>query len=184
MAKVKVNFNSRKAAAKVLEAVDRLRSNTKMNDEITEFVIGRISGEARRGTPLNDDRSFPQYSTVYINFRRRLAQLNRTHPSFESSFSNLTITGQLIDALDSELTRFGLEISVADTRRRPYVTPNKRKQKVLTNKEVDENLRVLGYKLFTAKGVSLNDKVIKRVNTIVLATLRRALGQSRELAKL
>lgn len=152
-----------------------------MRTEVAEFLVTRIRAEARRGRPLNDDRTFPPLRSVTKIIREELAQQNRTHPTFKLERSNITFTGQLVDSLRYILDSTKIIIEVPNTRRR------KLKQKgiivesaigqrpAITNKEVDRNLRRLGFDFYTAKGINSEDKVLARINGIVKKFVRRAI---------
>jgi len=182
MAKVKVRFDQAAAVDRVLKVFKKVKQNKQMNKEIGEFVTDRIRFEARREKPLNNSRKFPNLKDSTIENRRRLAKFNATHPSFTPPKSNATITGQLLEAVLYRVFRGAVEIFVSDKPRTPYRTgPSSRQKKVITNKEVDEFLRIIGFNIFTAKGINSDPKITKRINTIVKRTLRRALAIANKL---
>ena len=185
MAKVNVKFDELGATRKLLKTFDKVKANKQMNKEIGETTVKRIQGEARRQKPLNAKRRFPSLKQMTVAQRKRLAFFNKTHPSFGPGKSNLTLTGQLIDAVVFEVRNTSIFISVEESRRKGYKTgPGGRSKKTLTNKELDKILRKIGFKLFTPRGVDSDTKLKKRLKNILLRTLRRALGVSRRLDKL
>jgi len=187
MAKVNFKFDSRSAANKVLKSFGKVKKSRQLNKEVAEFIIGRVAGEARRGKPLNDSRKFPKLkdSSVAIRDALKKSGLDKTHPAFTPPFSNVTITGQLVDAL-TFIFRFGaLEIFVKKSPRKPYkFKVGKNKEKTPSNYDLDQELRSRGFKFFTGSGVKKSVQIRKRVNTIVKKALRRAIGVSQKLDKL
>lgn len=188
----------------ILDTFDKVKSSKQMNNEIGQFVVGRIQLEARRAKPLNDTRDLPELKESTKFIRANLEELNETHPAYRANRSNLTFTGQLIDAVVFEIGRQAIEIFVDATRRRPTkgfsfdrrgfrdlgslvregggnqfattaIARNVRDQKVKTNAEVDADLRKRGFFMYTARGIRSEPKVLKRINNIVKKFVRRAI---------
>lgn len=153
---------------------DKVVENKQMRQEIGEFVVGRIQGEARRGKPLNSSRTFPPLKESSKAIREALSSKNPTHPTFSVNRSNLTFSGQLIDNIVFELGRTVISIFVDNTRRFPIVG-QKAESNNKTNREVDRDLRKRGFFLYTAKGIDSEPRVIKRINNIVKKFVRRAI---------
>ena len=177
--KVNVKFNSQSAAKSLAEKFNKVKLNRQMNEEIGEFVVERIKLQARRGKPLNDTGSFPDLKDVSVDIRKALSDVNATHPTFSPARSNITFTGQLINALTFSFNRSEglIELFVAKTRRNKIrrLVQFGRDPQVVFNQTVDRRLRKRGFKMFTPRGVKMNNSVIKRINNIVKRTLRRAL---------
>lgn len=176
-----------------------------MREEIGEFLITRIKGEARRGKPLNGLRWFPPLAPSTKMIREALSGVNETHPAFKYDRSNLTFSGQLIDAVVFELTDDHIKIFVDRTRRRPLrgvsfgrgdfkaigeavrsaggnqfattaIVKNVRDQKNnKTNTEIDKDLRKRGFILFNKAGIESEPRVMLRINNIVKKFVRRAI---------
>lgn len=176
MAKVNVKFNVQAAVARLEKTFEKVKLNKQMNREIGELVTKDIRFQARRGKPLNKNRKFPDLKGSSIRIREELARFNSTHPSFSPPKSNATFTGQLLDAVTFKIVRGLVSIFVDNTKRKPIKTGRRTsEEEIFNNKEVDEYLRLLGFKIFTAQGVKNEKRLVKRINTIVKRTLRRAL---------
>jgi hypothetical protein len=174
----KVNIRGLVALEKNIEnTFTKVRESKQMRKDIGEFVVGRIKAEARRTKPLNDSRSFPGLKDSSKSIRKYLAALNPTHPTYKATRSNLTLTGQLINAIVYRLTgKSVLVIEVEDSIRDPYIKNRKGEiGDVKTNREVDKDLRKRGFVLYTAKGIDSEPRVGKRINNIVKKYVRRAI---------
>ena len=166
---------------RIEETFGKVRESRQMRTEVGEFLVERIKGEARRGKPLNDDRSFPELRSVTQIIREDLAQQNATHPTFKVERSNITFTGQLVDSLRYLLLDKKIVIEVPNTRRRKLkskgviVESQIGIRPALTNKEVDRNLRRLGFDFYTAEGIESEERVLRRINNILKKFVRRAI---------
>jgi len=163
---------------KIEETFDRVKSSRQMNNEIGMFVQERIKAQIRRGKPLNDTGKFPKLGKGTVKWRRKLAEFNKTHAVFKDVRSNTTITGQLVNAIKYLLEGQGIiSIGVKNNRRVPYVIDKngKLEKPVLTNLEVQTNLKQLGFILYTAKGLDKAPIIGKRINNIVKKYIRRAI---------
>lgn len=176
MATVNIKFDSAKITQRVRDIFDKVASNKDLQNQIGEFVVERIKAEARREQPVNKGRSFPGLKQATIANRRRLGKLNTTQKTFKAERSNLTLTGQLIDAVTFEGKNKTIRIFVEATKRIGYKTSKKSKESnPPDNAKLDSFLRAKGFKLFTAQGVKEFEPIPKRVKALTLRFLRRAL---------
>lgn len=180
MAKTSINFNISRATLQVKTVFDKVRKNQQMLNEVGTVVVKRLQGEARRKKPLNNEGSFPDLKDSTIANRRRLKKRNKTHKTYSDRRSNLTFTGQLIDAITFKRLKAAVKIFVDNNARKMYTTGkdgNKAKasRHNRTNIRLDATLRKIGFKLFDAKAVEKSKVLRKRINSIVKRTLRRAL---------
>jgi hypothetical protein len=179
MATVNIKFDFKAATNDLLRKFNKVKRNKQMNTEIGTFVTKRIQAEARRGKPINAQRKFPKLKSLTVAQRSRLAKLNRTTSVFSPGRSNLSFTGQLIDALMFKVKKDKIIVEVEDSRRRPYKTgADSIAKSTPSNKDLDKILRSIGFRMFTAQGIKREPKITKRVKSIVLRTLRRALKVS------
>lgn len=149
-----------------------------MRTEIGEFLVERIQLEARRGRPLNDTRSLPDLKDSTKRIRQELSKLNPTHPSYQAGRSNVTFTGQLVDALAFRLRADRvIVIRVAKTLRRILQGAISKPKSGIppNNRQVDRDLRDRGFFMFTVKGVDSEPKIRARINNIVKKYVRRAI---------
>jgi len=91
-AKVKVEFNRKGITKRIKTLVGRELQKNKVQD----LALVELQKEIRSGM-LPDGRVNPSLATSTIRNRERIAELNETHPDYISTFSNLTLTGELID---------------------------------------------------------------------------------------
>jgi hypothetical protein len=93
-----------------------------------QLAVNNIKGRTRQGKDLsaggkadsNADRSQPPLSRSWIEQRQRLAAFNQTHPAYSPKRSNLTLTGQLLDAVSFRVKNNRAEVFVAESTRRGY----------------------------------------------------------------
>ena len=149
-----------------------------MNTEIGKFLVSRIQLEARRAKPLNNSRSFPSLKSITKQHRDYLKKFNSTHGAFKSGRSNLTFTGQLIDAITFKVKKGLVEIFVEKSSRTPYKTgPNSTAKGTPNNNKLAEILGKIGFVFMTKKGLESDPQIRKRVNNIVRRFLRRSLAK-------
>lgn len=177
MAKVKVQFDAEAFSARVRQTFLKVKTNKELQSKIGEVVVKRVQGEARRKRPLNNSGTFPTLRKATVANRKRLAKYNTTHPTFSERRSNLSFTGQLIDAVGYKTGRDAVEVLVEDTSRKPYVTgkDGQRAKKTPDNNELAGFLRDKGFQLFSAKGIRESKGISKQIRNQVLLFLRRAL---------
>ena len=163
---------------KIGETFGKIQAGKQMRTEIGTFVQDRLRAQVRRGKPLNDTGTFPSLKESTKIIREALAGTNTTHPTFKVNKSNLTFSGQLVDAIVFRLLgRSLIRIEVANTPRRVLKSaPGVKKDlEVKSNREVDKDLRSRGFVMYTAQGIESEDKVFKRINNIVKKFVRRAI---------
>lgn len=181
---VNINFNAQAAASKLLKTFKKVQENDQMQKEIGETFVKRIQGAARSGKPLNNNGSFPELKETTKRIKELLKELNPVDKSYKKGKSNVTFTGQFLDAITFKVLRRGVQIFVEDSARFPVETLRGPEKETPNNADLDKDLRKRGFKVYTAQGIKKNDKLAKRLKSIVLRTLRRALGVSRELDKI
>jgi hypothetical protein len=187
MAKVKIK-GLQAVEKNILDTFDKVRKGKALRLELGTFVVKRIQAEARRAKPLNNSRTFPALKDVTRLIREALSSINNTHVTFKANRSNLTFSGQLIDAISFVIARnASIFIFVENTKRKlirdrddtfdiDSQAHNKRKAKeTKTNRAVDRDLRRRGFKLYTAKGIEKEPRVSKRMNAITKKYIRRAI---------
>lgn len=161
---------------RIKDMFSKVRKSKAMRVEIGEFVVNRVRAEARRGKPLNDARFFPSLKGSTVKRREKLSRINSTHPTFKASRANITFTGQLVNALTYRLDAEGIFIEVADTARKKIkLLKGGDSEEVLTNQELNEFLRQLGFEFYTASGIERETKILNRINNIVKRYVRRAI---------
>ena len=168
-----------KVKFKVKEQFKRIVDNPSMRIEIGEYAIEQMKFHARKGTPLQGRSvgSFPggYPSRMTQKQREYLSRFNRTHPAYGPANPNLTITGQLLDAIKyrfrSERDKLFIEFFI-EGNRKPYRTGSGGSRHNPTNEDVYEFLLDMN-KRFAVLGLGpvQRDIITKKVREF----LRRAL---------
>ena len=181
MAKVKVTYDAGKALLDFKKRIKKVTNDRRLTKDWGEFLTTRVRFEARKGKPLNKDRSFPELSDASKKIRRGLAKENPTHPSYRAGKSNLTFSGQLIEAVSFESLKNGkFKLFVRDSSRKLIVGGDN----TMSNSEIDKKLRkgvtsrqfgTRKFVLFDAAGLKSDKKIPKRLKQILLRFLRRQL---------
>lgn len=175
MAKVNIK-NIPNVERLILKTFKDVKNNKEMLQEIGDFSVGRIRGRVRQGKPLNDTGRFPSLTEVTKRIRKFLEGLNATHPTYKASRSNVTFTGQLVDAIDYLIKRRSVvEISVKDTKRSAIIGRNGPIKNTKTNLDVANDLADRGFVLFTADGLRSDENYLKRINKIVNKFIRKSI---------
>ena len=167
MAEIKWNIG--KTAAEIKAKVNRASANKEFEKLIGEFITKRIRSRARKSQPLNDTWHFPNLKPSTIKARAALTKGGR-HPAFSPARSNLTISGQLLDAVSfARIDSTSFLIFVAPTERKLELgdPPN--------NQKLAGFLEKLGFVIFTKKGIRLDRKIPRRIKQILLRFLRKEL---------
>jgi hypothetical protein len=180
----KIKFDANKAAQDFKRKVDKVIQQKEVEQSIGDFLVERVRLEARRGSPLNSSRSFPPLADSSKAIRRAKSRRNTTHPGFDADRSNLTFSGQLIDAITfKRSTKSEFTLFVDDNRRRPLTGDTES----LSNDEVDKRLRRgvtsrqygrREFILFDLKGIRSDPNISSRIKEILLRYLRRQLRRS------
>jgi len=164
-----IKWNIGKTAAEIAKKVKRASSKKKFELLIGEFITTRVRARARKGQPLNNTWHFPNLKPSTIKARKALTKGGK-HPAFSPARSNLTITGQLLDAV-----RFD---RLDDTSFLLFIAPTKRKLELGTppnNKQLAGYLEEKGFTIFSKKGIRLDRKIPLRIKQILLRFLRKEL---------
>jgi hypothetical protein len=161
-----VKFNISGATKDLQRKVKAALDETALKLEMGSFLTERVAFKARSGKPLNDTGNFPPLKDSSKAIRRR--DNRRKHPAFSPERSNLTITGQLIDAVSfRQLRDTAFELFVDDTQRFELGAPN--------NKQVADDLASRDFVIFTANGLKRDKNIPRRLKEILLRFLRRQL---------
>lgn len=177
----KVSFNSKSAAAQLIRELNKVKKSDRLEADICDFVEETVKRRARSGKPLNDIGKFPSLRELTIANRERLAKLNRTHPSFKPGKSNVTLTGQLVDAVTCFFRGRTFQVGIADTIRKPYKISKKKKQKnTPTNSELQGHLLDINknFAIVTAKGLK-KSTILKQLTKLIIKATRRQLSKRR-----
>ena len=177
MAKVSIEF-PKGLPKEVAKGVRKVINSNELKTQVGVFSTERLRFQARIRKPLNDTNSFPELADTTILQRAYLQKFNVPHPTYGTSRSNLTFTGQFLNSLGFERRNRGIEF-VWKGVRKPYRTgPNSRSRKALTNEDLASFLSELGFVPFTTKGINKDRKFLSQIRALVRRFLRRNLRRS------
>jgi len=93
-------------------------------DRLGRFTVNRVKKVVRSGISPVTEQPFKPLKKSTIRRRENLSAINRTHPRFSPAFSNLTFTGQLLNALTYLIEKKTLinkiRVMTEDSIRKPY----------------------------------------------------------------
>ncbi len=134
--KATVKIDSKVAADKIRKSLKQRIIDSGVLEAIANHVIKQI--RAKNFTALKD---------TTIEWRRRIASTNPTHPKYSAQKSNLTLTGEFLDSIVSEIIKKDLLVKIYPTGEHPgyftkkgSVTP----KKAVSNQEILERQLSLG----------------------------------------
>lgn len=179
MAKGKVQVRSK--VGEVLAGLDRAVRNNALLGDVAVFIRDRIYQNTKRGYYAGVRKNLAKFrplSQNYVEYRKSLLggekknaggdrkkAIKKFGEFFSPARSNLTMTGQMLDALDHSVNSSAGQISV-------FVKPTQRSDdgdEKLTNAEVAK--RVQDERPF----LRLDETGVERVKRMVIADLRRRL---------
>lgn len=141
--------------------------------DIGETVVRMTRRNARTGK-TGDGSSFPPLSKSWIEERENLAQFNDVHLAYETSRSNATFSGQLIDAIEYNIEEQSKSVTIDfnDSVRERYTgeSGNKIGEAGITNKEVAQHFLDRGIKI-----IGLTQEMRDRINFILTSAIRSLL---------
>jgi hypothetical protein len=121
-----VKFDKRRLQGKLQEFV-----KTVPYDRIARSTVKNIKDLSRSGISPVTNKPFAPLKGITQKHRQYLERFNRTHSKYKFYKSNLTFTGQLLNAITYARFNFkdgvGLSIFVNPTSRKRYKTGNKRR---------------------------------------------------------
>lgn len=161
--------------ARIIAAAKEILANADLKKEVGDFAVERLKYQARIRKPFNRFGFFPTLAPSTVNQRRYLGKYNATHPVFKPETSNLTITGEFLDALTwmdegNAILRLGFT-----GMHKPYKgSKGQRISKTIMNDTLAKYLSEWGYKVFD-NSLQDNEQFIRRIKTICLRYIRRGL---------
>ena len=156
----------------------------KLFEKIGKFTADQIRKINRSGKQPIDNGGRPGHHSLEpstIRNRKRLAVVlkNETHRTYKANRSNLTFSGQLLDAITHHVNARGnIVIEIADTIRKPYKTSlGKRKSKGgskndLTNADLQAHLNDMDREPLAIDD-ELVDQLVNKVDTFLSQQLKK-----------
>jgi hypothetical protein len=171
-----IESNLRQTAKEIL-------SNPALKQEVGTFAVERVKYQARAGKPFNATDKFPELKDSTVKNRKYLGKYNTTHDVFDPEFSNLTITGELLDSLAS-LDEGDTLLRIAFTgMHKPYVgAKGQRISKPIMNETLGKYLSEKGFNVFD-KTLADKQQFVNRIKNICLGYIRRGLRVRNKLAQ-
>jgi hypothetical protein len=166
-----------KVESQLREAATDILSGSALKKEVGDFAVERLKFQARTGKPFNDRKEFPLLHDSTIDKRIYLAKYNKTHPTYEDGFSNVTLTGEFLDSLGwRDEGGSGAFLSLAFTGMHKFYVGAKgqRISKPLGNDTLAKYLAAKGFKVFD-DSLQTNKQFIGRIKTICMRYIRRGL---------
>jgi hypothetical protein len=142
-----------------------------------------IKGKTRQGFDMSrgNDVSQPRLKQSTIKQRERISKHTETHDVFDAETSNLTFSGQMLDALEHSVRGDLVFVEVADSNRRPYsYVPTRGKNKgqqvnvknTPSNKEVAKFLAEKG-RTFLGLDEQSKQIIANKIKRLLRGTLKR-----------
>lgn len=160
-----VKVNSKGLNFKIEKQVKAALQDRTLIESLAKYVRDRIYQFTKRGISLATEGKLKPLSPRYVKWRRKVQRgLSKVKPGpfFSAARSNLTLTGQMLDALDFK----------ADPKRQEFTVfvQDSGRDDDLTNAEVAKEVAKFGRPF-----IGLDKKGVDVVTRKILASLRRSL---------
>lgn len=196
--KVKVSERSLKNSEKGFrEAVERTIKTTNLLQDIGETIVKDIQFQTRAGKSIPLRSKFDALSKSWVKMRERIVKTNPKHPAFSKARSNLTITGELLNAIFFRPNKNKGEVivDVSNSKHSVYTVQNKTSTRVKgharkggtvrghtrqikpgffkvgeskTNAEIAQDMADQGRPF-----MGVREQIISRITTLTRSTIRR-----------
>jgi|694.fasta_scaffold02549_29 hypothetical protein len=168
------------------KSIDRLESDVKfklksvlenkqMLNEVGTLAVDMLKFSSRKGTSPVTGEKFKRLSKPWIKKRAKIAESTRIHPAYSKSRSNLTLTGQLMDAITHSVVGRTVRI-VFDGFHEPYSIKTKkgisRVGKRIRNADLARFVAEAG-RAFFGFGRVMEQKLLAQAKKIVIRYIRR-----------
>lgn len=169
MFKIKIDQASLDRVEKnVKDAFNKVIRNQTMLNELGETIVVDIQGVNRSGKSPKGNKH-PSLSESSKRNRRYLSKYNQTHETYSEGRSNVTITGELLDSLESESKRPGEVVVTAVGNHSKYKGKTKSIGKAVANEKLIKFLKDKGFNI-----MGIREKLLPRLRRTVIAYIRRA----------
>jgi hypothetical protein len=152
----------------VLEIIDGEAVKT----DIGTFATERIRFQVRSGKPISNNFK-SNLAPETIKYRQYLERYNATHPTYQASRANLTITGELMDSLSYEIKERGVNLLFKGQHKR-YRGKTGYIGRVIKNSDLAKWLSEKGFTILD-EALSTNEQFVRRITNIVSQYIRRGL---------
>lgn len=163
----------------IKKAFDKVIRSQAMLNEIGNSITSDIVDQTRNKAKSIPDKSrLASLSKGWIERRKKLSDYNETDSTFAPTKSNLTFTGQLLNALMHKITGIGkLQVGFFDSVHEPYKNKD---GKSIGNPIKNEDLA----RYVAEQGrpfIGIRDLTKRKINRIVRTYVRRALNVAKLL---
>lgn len=176
MTSIKLKVDKSGLTAKTKAIRDKAVSKEVLT-EIGETLV-RLNRKNARVGKAGDGSSFPPLSEKWKIQREKLSKVNDPHLAFGRGRSNVTFTGQLVDAIEYKVDESNKSVTVdfSPTTRNQYTGLNGKKigNPGLTNSELADYFLDRGIKI-----LGLNKEMLDRVNFILTSAIRKLLNSAK-----
>lgn len=184
--KMELKFNQESIDRAEASIRDKLKATLKepaLLSEIAEVAITDIKFQARRGISTESGTikggaqttgKFKALTPKWIKERQKIADATKTHETFKANRSNITITGQLLDAMSKVLTRTGIAI-VFKGIHQPYQARRVRRDGTRQVGKPIPNEDLSGYVEQVRPFFAIRESLLPRLKNIVIRLIRRKL---------
>ena len=140
---------------------------------LSEFrvLIPELIKIRTRGQGQGVKSSLPKLSPVTIALREKYK--SNLHPETSPGESNLTATGQLLEAIEGKIKSGGITFSINKKRRKKELFGNRSK---VTNEEVRSFVERAGFNFFDIAEQDRKE-LIELAEKIIIDEIKKALGQ-------
>lgn len=184
--KMSVKFNEAtidRAEASIKEKLKTTMKDPALLAEIGEVAIADIKFQARRGISTQGGSikggaqttgKFKALTPKWIKERQKIADATQTHEAFKANRSNITITGQLLDAMGKIFTRNGVAIIFGGIHY-PYQARRVKNGGTRRIGKPIENEKLAGYVEQVRPFFAIRESLLPRLKNIVIRFIRRKL---------
>lgn len=160
---------------KVKLTIERSLSSRTILEAVGKFSRDRIYAITKLGFSMsgNSKKKLAPLADWYKGYRKRYQEKTQTGASFSPNKSNLTLSGQMLDALTYKIdqARKTVQVFVQDSGRKPNPYPLRgRKNDSRSNAQVAKEVAQKGRPF-----IGLDQDAVKRIKNDIVSELRRAL---------
>lgn len=175
--KMDLKFNEKtidKAQADIQDKLKNIVKSPALLSEIADVAIKDIQFQARRGISIDGSKFTKALTPKWIRQREQISKATQTHETFKANRNNITITGQLLDAMSKMLSKSGIYILFKGIHR-PYQAKRVRRDGTRKIGKPIPNDQLAGYVNEVRPFFKIRDSLLPRLKNIVIRYIRRKL---------
>lgn len=152
---------------------EKVISNRKMLNEIAETIIDDVKFQTRKGKSIPNDGSFKPLTQDWKDMRKRISRKTETHASFSPSKSNLTITGQLLNAFVHKIIGAGKINFFFEGTHKPYKAEGSEGSILTIGKKI-ENEKLAKYVAEERPFIGVRTQIERTLKNIIVSYIRKS----------